>query len=344
MKKSMRHITNSAWFALLTVFGAGVAGLATASEPQSAASKPVPCGILKEFEGDVQIFDSSRNELIDTDVNASIPCGAWVTVRSGWALATHRQGYVAKISDHTFVQFFDREPKIFTGEDQIVLYRGQIFVRVAQGSEPLRIVTPNARVSVDRGVAVALYHPDEEESQLLALENTATLANRFEPQASQMIKAGEITSLNFKRLRITPSTPRAVTMASLKESLQSLPLDKHEKKLALQAVLTRSARKIPANLKDAAPTEDSQPERKLASAIDPKTTPKPHRKSDWKITKLAGGVPGAADILYPGLRRSKNLDPRYRIQDPSDEILAKEHKAELAEKTRILEELGKLRE
>src|ERR1035437_10271438 len=67
---------------------------ASAAETRIPAGKPaVPCAVLERFDGDVQILDSSRNELIYTNLGAPVPCGAWVTVGQGWGELRHKDGH-----------------------------------------------------------------------------------------------------------------------------------------------------------------------------------------------------------------------------------------------------------
>ena len=84
------------------------------------------------------------------------------------------------------------------------------------------MITPNARARLERASAIVIYSAGDEESQLITLEDEASLENRFEPSRKMTVKQGEASSLNFTLLRVVPSAPRAIAQASLRPHLVAL--------------------------------------------------------------------------------------------------------------------------
>jgi hypothetical protein len=224
----------------------------------SAQAKPVelaqgvaaPCAILHKFDGEVQILDSNRSTLLQTVPKSSIPCGGWLSVRSGSAAITHRQGYVFHIGADSFLQIFDHVPgKQSTGEDQIALFKGKLIVEVENGSDELRVLTTTGRARLSHGTTLITFAQATERMQVVSIDRKATLENRFEPTRKITVSAGEVTSIDFDTLRVVPETPRAVTIASLREVFADFTLEKRILERALFSATRRGERKFASEIK-----------------------------------------------------------------------------------------------
>lgn len=322
----------------------------------------VPCAVLEDFGGGVQILDSTRKKIVDATRKAGVSCGGWVSVESGWAHLNHRDGHRIRLGSKTFVQFLENNPDGYFSGDPVQLYKGQLLGQAGGGSGELRVITANARMRVGHGSAILIYDVNAEETQLVQLEKTATLENRFEPTGKVTVRAGEASSLNLKQMRVTPTLARAVSVASLKPRLQDLHVRDREKSFAVRTAQERS-------------------ERTFASILDPDVTGEPEKQSPHKkahshsrkpasqkivlsknysrhsaptkedeevsrhiIQRMVAGEREGEQILYPDRFAGNPQKVKIEIEDVDSKAAHARHQKDDEEKRRVLEELSRIRE
>lgn len=220
---------------------------------KTTANDDVPCATLENFAGDVQILDSSRTHLVVANSNVGIPCGGWVSTGTGWAQVRHRDGYQVNMSPHSYIGFPESNTDGHDSGDQVILYRGEVYASAIYGSGELRVLSANARARVKRGTMVVIFNEADRETQLISLDHAAELENRFEPTRRVQANGGEATSLNFRLVRVVPSAPRAVSIASIRPILAQMHVGEHDRSFALKTVKRRVDRKFAADLE----TEES---------------------------------------------------------------------------------------
>jgi hypothetical protein len=208
-------------------------------------SSGVPCAILENFGGEVEVLDPSRTRIVSLTKNSGIPCGGWVSTSNGWAIIQHRDGHDLRIGMNTFLEIPENMNK---DSDQAVLYRGEAFATTEGGAGELRVITANSRVRIKRGTVLINFSPDDQDTQLVALDGPASLENRFEPEKRVNIKAGEATSLNFKTLRVVPTYPKAVSIASLKGKLGQFRVNEKDMSKIYETAEARAERRLAADL------------------------------------------------------------------------------------------------
>lgn len=297
----------------------------------------IPCAVIENASGLVQVMDPSRTQLLDADPKTPIDCDGWVSVTKGWVSIVHRDGFKIQLSAQTFAQFPENNTDGKRSGDPVILYRGSLHARTGGGSGELRVVTANARTRTVNGSAIVVFNESDEETQLLALEGESAIENRFHAAARTALGSGEASNLNFKRMRILPSIPNPMAVASLRFKLVEFKLPEKEVSLALQLAKERQERKF---------TAASAAQRKIASSsVKPVVKAKPKQSSKWVSEhlsrKLAGGMSGGDRILFPEKTITPAHTPQLKIEDPS---FNSAKKAELdREKQRLMEELSQLR-
>jgi hypothetical protein len=328
--------------------------LANEAKPEGTQSIP-PCAIVDQFSGDTQILNETRTSIKDMDAKAPVPCGGWISVQSGWAILQHRFGYRIHAGPGTFAQ-------LQNDAEALVLYRGQIFVQAGGGMGELRIVTPNARLRLSRASAVALFDADEEKSQVSVVDGKAVFENRYETSksATAVVKSGYTSTLDFKLMRIVPSTPRIVAGASLKAKLKELHVPERESERALaiarnrQKELFASFEKAIDHSKASSPVASKGSNRKIASLqfADHKETRKetndPEKNErmnrDYLKRKTVGGQEAGMALLGHRLTQRKPAKKvSVQVEDPEAQLLMKQKQSEDQEKKRLIEELSKIR-
>ena len=325
-----------------------------------------PCGILESFSGNLQILDSTRSHLLETNVRSPIPCGSWVSVSQGWAQIRHQNGPHVHLGSQTFIQLVDFRKDDQFKDDHLVLYKGQVYVQAGNGEEEFRLVSSGGRARVKRGKIIFIFNTQDDETQLIALENSATLENRFEPTRKIKVHDGEATELNFNMVRVVPGLPRALSISSLKPKLTELRVLESDQYELIQTALRRQDRKLAMSLNgdeeeqsprskkknsDKSLGEESHSEgRKPASIVGSKESYLRHEPStvdaalhDHWVKKMVGEEQVGERILYPDKFYGKSQRVSIEIEDPTTRGKGKKNKVEDVEKKRLIEELSKIR-
>ncbi len=302
------------------------------------AGVPV-CAVLDDFDGKIQLLDSSRAFVIDTEPNAAIPCGGWISVQTGWAKVIHRDGYRLQIGAGTFLQFARPEE-----EEPLVLYRGQFLLDAGNGSEEVTVLTANARIRQKSGRSLVIYSEASEESQLISVEKTATIESRFEARTLVPVRVGHLSALNQKALRLLPTPPAAVTIVQLKSKLRELGIPSRNISEAVSLAQLGQERRI----------QDTRSSRKPAGLVFNPSSYARHqsRPEDPALNRelearATGGVERPKTLLYPkklakasGVARTTAAQPRF---DPLVGLDRKKKKEEEQERVRLLDALSRVR-
>lgn len=339
----------------LAALAAGLTARADGA-PKARASDDVPCAVVEKFGGDLQVLGPDRALAGDLHHGTPVACGGWVSTASGWVTLEHRNGASLTIGPKSFVGLRDdkapgRGTAVQGGAgDHVVLYRGEVHGVAGRGHGPLNVITPNARARLERASAIVIYSAGDEESQLITLEDEASLENRFEPSRKMTVKQGEASSLNFKLLRVVPSAPRAIAQASLKPHLVALRIPPRERAKALANAYTRAERRIAATFP--ATTKNNQQERAPASESAAgsyeRNPPDPNdaKLKQHMIDRIVGGEHGDESILFPERYTGKRAQGKIQVEDMDSKLEAPNRppspKEEEAEKRRLIDALSKV--
>ncbi len=319
------------------LFLGGLFELAHANNVAPLPGDAASCGVLQRLEGDAQILNADRSQLLNVSLNASIPCSSWISINEGYVEILHRQGHLVKLSSNTLAEIFDNQnDQQKTGSDHLVLFKGSAYLDGKKSTSEFRVLTPNARARVEKGIALVVYSLGDEDTQIIALREKASLENRFEASRKMEAAPGEATSLNFKFLRVVPTAPKNVSVASLKILLNGLSLTPKEFNGAMDAAVVRAKRTFATQLAEkkskpsaeeadrvlaSEPGVTAQAEQKAAFAKrqDQKRYERYAMKADDKeandrwLLRVVGGDPEGKDFLFPKLRNlsSKQKEKVY---------------------------------
>lgn len=197
------------------------------------------CALVGNFWGDVQVLNSTRTKLLDVKKNNTVNCGSYVSVNEGWIELKHREGGELRVGSDSLIRVNEEG-----SGDQFVVLRGYVLAKHFVGGGTLKVLTSQARANVKRAEALILVSDHEEESQMVVLKNRATLENRFEGGNPITVMAGEASSLQHRVDRLAPSTPKAVSIASLRGKLDTFGLPQKDLDPIYAAVKARNDRKF----------------------------------------------------------------------------------------------------
>lgn len=317
-------------------------------DARAAHGISAPCAVVDSYNGESQILDRTRSQVADVDKGAPITCGGWISVTTGWVKLKHRNGYRIQIAPATFVNFPERD-------EHLVLYKGEVFADAGGGTGEMKILTANSRARVSRGKIIVSFNHVEDESQLITLENTATLENRFAESERMLVKAGEASSLNVGLNRVVPSIPAAVAVAQLRPKMMALHLSESEQSEAVAATTARRERKfasLPSG--ERAPAGETTAQRRARKIIGARSKDLTqynrhhHQPVDRKLRahltrKLAGGESVGNEILYPDRYYGRTQKVQILVEDPGASLDAQRRKTTDVEKQRLIRELSQIR-
>jgi hypothetical protein len=335
--KSPLNVNAALCAALFFFMTPGAASARSVDEPP-VAPHPEICAVLEKYSGATQIVDDAQLTIIDLHEKAAIPCGSWVSVESGWSEIRHANGFLIHLREGTYIQVTQQE-------DPVVLYRGEIFAQANGGSGELRVLTPNGRIRLSRGSIVASFSQSEQRTELVAVDGSASLENRFEASRRMQAKAGQMTALDFKVLRVIPAVAKPVATTSLQAKLKELhvPLQERDRAVAM----ARKSRTEDFN--PALPEVPASPTARVIAhrpkgvypAID--TTAELRQKVN---EHLAGGDVAASEESDAPPARVRSRSARRKVRSTAsvdtDDGAQDDTKKDDQERRRLIEDLSKI--
>jgi hypothetical protein len=303
-----------------------------------------PCAVIEKFGGDLQILDATRTKLSDPSMGMPVGCGSWISVSKGWVALKHQGGALIRLGAGTFARLKDEK-------DPLVIHHGVAHLTAGHGRGTIRVITPNARVILNKGTAIVIYNNEEEESQVVALEDSATIENRFETHIPVEVKTGEGSDLNFKLLRVVPSAPRAVAVANVRKILLDLKLEGRSRDLAIAAVQRRMDR----HLASATPKSERSPASDDKAREAKEQAVKSYARHPASVDdefirrtmarKVAGDERGGEAVLHPKSRYAgKRIKGAPKVETQDDDDGQKASQEEAQEKQRLIEELSRIKD
>lgn len=304
-----------------------------ASKGSQAQQKVPTCASVELAEGDVQILSQSKKELVELRRKAAVPCGSWISTNEGWVQLKHTSGPLLHLAPGTYIQILQDS----SSSDQLVVFRGQVYADVSGTHQSFKLGSAAGRARVERGKVVFLTgYAEKAASQLIVLEDSALFENRFEPGKQVRVDGGEVSEVSFDLLRVIPTDPSPIAVATLKPIFFELHVDEKVQSKAFMTVAKRQARSLPEI--QVAKESSKTPKRKLASIKlekGSKNLPQNEKSPSLQrhfLEQMAPGVKDADELIYPGRKR---LKPQLNV---SPQLNQKESE----EKKLILEELGRI--
>lgn len=245
MRNRPRTINYSLLVALFAVTNA------VASEPNDSGAGKV-CGVLRNFQGVLQVFDSSRTHLGEASFGTKLRCGDWVGVDAGKATIEHAGGASLLVAENTFFQILDPQSGMNPEHAHIALYRGE-FVLQATSKHAVTVVTPNSVARIVKGGAFIVFSSESEETQIVGLGGQATLENRFFGQKKMTTDFAKFVAFSNPVERIVPEEARWVNARDLNERLAKIGVEAALRDALEKAVKAGSKTKMPVSLAVARP-------------------------------------------------------------------------------------------
>ncbi len=306
-----------------------------------------PCGSVEEIVGEVQVIHSDQSVSLEIQPKMVLPCNTWISTMSGWIKVLHISGAKIQVGEQSFVQLSDQ--KKFQG-DSIVLYQGQVYAEVVNGTPELKLISSTARARLSLGSLLMISgdlrsrgsDQDQDKTQLIALKHSASLENRFETKRKVTVHAGEMTSLDFNLHRVIPTQPQAIAVSQLKAKLYGFKFTNQDQAEILKLAHKRQIRTFASDLS----TPQTPAKREIASSS---TSPLQYHRPEpdveifeHLVNKMVGGETTGEKILFPQALSKKSEKFYLEIED-SDKIQRSTQKEEIEEKNRIIQELSQIR-
>ncbi len=195
------------------------------------------CGVIENVEGVVEVLSSDRKTLLPVHERSDLECDSWVSTAQGWIRIRHRAGFQIQIGPDSFL-------KVAANDEHLTVFKGILYGRASQGQGELRMATANSRVRMKNASGMLIYQEQDAFTQLTAVEGQPSLENRFSDQARITLKPGESTTFHANLKRISPTTPKAASVASLRPKLFALHVEEGWISKATNVASSRMNRKF----------------------------------------------------------------------------------------------------
>jgi hypothetical protein len=143
-----------------------------------------------------------------------------------------------KVSPGAFFEFSKK------GNQQYRLYRGNILVSASPSIRALELSTPNAITVFQGGIMMVGYKAKDRITTLASFERKVEFKNKFYPEASLIVSAGEKSQLWIGKSNLLPSSSELIDPTSLPSALREFEIDPQElaelTRFVNQTILERS--------------------------------------------------------------------------------------------------------
>ncbi len=308
MNTKRNHITKiSAIFTGGLFVGVLFLQTSLAQQPVESGAGQI-CGILKSFQGDVQVFDYSRTHIGDAGFGTKLRCGDWVSVESGKAVIEHSNGSGILVSENSFIQVMDPQSGTNPEHAHIALYRGEFLLQASKAQT--RVVTPNAIARVDKGGAYVIYSSTSEESQIVGMGGKATLENRFFPERAMTAEFAHIVTFSNPVERLVPEMGRPVNAKELNARLALIGVAPGVLETIEKAVRVATKTRMPVSLansrKKGLEVPMTSPEKLTAPPAPVMAKSKPH-----------GGAKRSLASVH--VKKAVREEPNFKLVRPAQE-------------------------
>ena len=302
---------------LLVTSVLAVAGIAFAS----STPDEVPCAMMLKFGRGTQVIPPEGKVQTRFEVDQPVVCGAMVITHADPVWIRHSNQTVFKIGPNSFFEL----GKVKSAPHR--LYRGQMLMTAPPSIPELMVSTPNGEVNFKGGVAFIQYAPDSKETSVASFNRSFDFKNKFNNEAEQTVRVGEISRLMLNQDRVVPSQPIVMSPSSVKEALNGFELasdEQNELTKVVERVFEARAKSLTSDIDDWAEIEKSEqanrtiasvpekPSKNTKSAIDPKEAKfsmdllKKHLYGDDEDMKMLNDEPVRAPASAQKLK-----DPEY---------------------------------
>ena len=301
---------------------------AIARQAEPPSRDPASCGQVTATEGAVLISPSDRTQIIQAHNKSPVPCGAWITIKEGWAQIVLNDGMKFRLSSESFAQILDPAFE----KDQLALIRGQVLVKASGGMGPYSVVTANSRVKFQDTFGVVVYMSDEEDTQVLGLgAHPLAFENRFSEKNTMKVVRGQISTMSLKQLRTIPSTPEYAAQDTLLAMGEDMQLDAGEVKRLVAEIQPKGQRHL-------ASVVTREPEKRGWI---------PHTSQDEEapVKKKPSRGPSSYDPILKKVLGDETVDMGFlypKTVERKPQSLKKKEKEEF-EKKKLMGELSKLK-
>jgi hypothetical protein len=298
-----------------------VAGMAFAG----STPDEVPCAMMLKFGRGTQVIPPEGKVQTRFEADQPIVCGSMVITHADSVWIRHSNQTVFKIGPNSFFELGKAKAEPHR------LYRGQLLMTAPPSIPELTLSTPNGEVSFKGGVAWIQYAPEQKETSVASFNRNFEFKNKFNEEALQNVRVGEISRLILNQDRLVPSQPVVMSPSSVKEALNGFELaaaEQTELTKVVERVFEARAKSLTSDIDDWAEIERTeQASRSIASvpekaskntrsAIDPKEAKfsmdllKKHLYGDEEDMKMLNDDSGAESVRAPASAK-KLQDPEY---------------------------------
>ena len=156
--------------------------------------------------------------------NDPLTCGSTVITNAEPVWVEMNDLTVFKIASASFFEFAK------SGKSKHQLYRGAIMVSAPPSIKGMELATPNSNTEFNGGALMLNYDPNEKETLVSNFNRKVVFKNKFHPEASQVVAAGEMSRLWINEDRLIPTEPEIMDSKSVKPAVAGFAIADDELK------------------------------------------------------------------------------------------------------------------
>lgn len=181
------------------------------------------CALVEKFGKATQVIPKQGAVVTRFESQTPISCGSMVITHGDGFWIRYSNQVMVKIAPHTFFEIGKSVGDVHR------LYRGDLLVSGPAGSGDMTFTTPNGEVHFEGGVFTVQYQTETRTTSVASFNRAVDFKNKFNTQAFQQVKVGEISRLTIHDIRVVPTQPVAMSPTSVKEAMTSFDLPDAER-------------------------------------------------------------------------------------------------------------------
>ena len=195
-----------------------------------AGAAESPCAQIVLAGKGIQVIPIEGAVMTKVKVEDGIACGSMVI--------THQDPLWIKLSNQTTVKiapdsFVELAPSM---KGVFKLLRGEVLLNSPNRQGGDHWSSPNAEMDFNGGVAWFQYLPKVKKSTAACFNRNLKFFNKFNHEAAQEVRAGEMSSLAIQEARVRPTMPAVMSHHSAEEALKRMSLPAEEVKQLVSVI------------------------------------------------------------------------------------------------------------
>ncbi len=186
--------------------------------PTSSFAEDQPCAVVMKSGKGVQVIPPQGKVQTRFQVDNPLACESMLITQQEAFWVRLADQTMIKLAPHSFLEISKPNSNVYR------IYRGSALISAPPGIHTQTWSTPNSESVFKGGVAFIQYSANEKLTTVGCFNRNFEFKNKFNGDASQVVHAGETSSLMIQDAQVTPTQPAVMSHHSVVSSLANLGL------------------------------------------------------------------------------------------------------------------------